>query len=428
MKKKGLIAILIIIVLAIGGYQIVKSTVGKSSVEYQFAAISRGDLETTISATGTLTPLVMIDVGTQVSGTIDTVMVDFNDTVTAGQILAVLDTTVLSSTVLDAEVNVEKCEALLEQADYNYRLNKSLYNKGMISEADSVPTAASYKTQVASLKSAQVALDRARRNLEYAVIRSPISGIVIEKSTESGQTVAASFSTPTLFVIAQDLSRMEILAEVDESDIGQIKNGQNVRFEVATYSNKEFTGVVKQIRLQPQTVSNVVTYTVVVEANNDEGFLLPGMTATIDFITDRRTDVLLVPAKALRFQPSESQLEAFRDSRRQQAETHRNSAPPLAGDSTSARPGFPPGAPGQGDSTMTQNMSVAWYIDSLGQIAAAPLRTGMTDGTNTEILASRELTEGMKVITGTGTDATAQKKTTSTFQGPGGPGGPPAGL
>jgi HlyD family secretion protein len=409
MKRKGILITLIVLILGVAGYQIVKSTSGKSSTEYQFATIARGNLETTISATGTLTPLVSIDVGTQVSGTIDTVLVDYNDTVRAGQILAVLDTTVLSAAVIDAEANLEKNEAMMEEAQFNYDLNKNLFEKKMVSEADSVPTSVSLKSQRASLKSAQVALDRARRNLEYAVIRSPISGIVIEKEVETGQTVAASFSTPTLFVIAQDLSKMEILAEVDESDIGQIKVGQNVRFEVAAYSNEEFTGAVQQIRLQPKTVSNVVTYTVVIEAENRDGLLLPGMTATIDFVTDSRDDILMVSSKALRFQPTEEQL----------AEVFKNMPKP------SDRPAGAPPAGQRPDSAMMQSMGTVWYLDSLNQLTPIPVQTGMTDGTNTEILSSRGLTEGMKVIAGTGASATTTKKTTSSF---GGPGGPPPGM
>lgn len=413
MKKKWLLTILIVLALAAGTYQMVKSTANKSSSEYQFASISRGDLESTISATGTLTPLVTIDVGTQVSGTVESVMVDYNDTVKVGQVLAVLDRTLLSAAVSDAEANVEKNEAMLEGADYNYQLNKNLFSKGMVSQADSVPISVNLKTQQATLKSAKVALDRAKRNLEYAVITSPIGGIVIEKNTEAGQTVASSFSTPTLFVIAQDLSRMEILAEVDESDIGQIKDGQNVRFEVATYSNKQFPGVVKQVRLQPKTVSNVVTYTVVVEAQNEDGLLLPGMTATIDFVIDSRTDILLVPTKALQYKPSDTQLAAFISNLAQQPRPDSLQTPP-------------PTAPTNG--TPPQDMGVVWYLNSLGQLANAPLKTGLSDGTNTEILASRDLTEGLNVITGTGSTASAQKTTSSALKMGPGLGGPPPGM
>lgn len=403
-KRKALWTILATIVLAVGTYGIVRSRIGKTSTVYQFAEITKGNLESTISATGTLTPLTKIDVGTQVSATIDTVMVDFNDTVKAGQVLAVLDTTVLSSSVHDAEANVERSEAAVQQAEYNYQLNKSLYSQGLTSGSDSVQTAVDYKTQLANLKSAKIALSRAKRNLEYAVILSPISGIVIEKNIEAGQTVAASFSTPTLFVIAKDLSRMEILAQVDESDIGEIKTGQPVRFEVATYADKKFTGVVKQIRLQPATVSNVVTYTVVVEAANDEGFLLPGMTATIDFITDTRTDILLVPAKALKYQPSETEFAAAMVNL-----PH----PPQGG-----------AVPPPPDSASAQSMGVVWYQDAQGQLAPAPIRIGMSDGSNTEIVDTRDLTVGMKVIVGTGESTTTQKKSSSF----GGPGGPPMGL
>ena len=268
------------------------------------------------------------------------------------------------------------------------------------------------KTQTASLKSAQVALDRANRNLQYAVIRSPINGIVINKNVEAGQTVAASLSTPTLFSIAEDLSRMEILTEVDESDIGQIKEGQDVQFEVAAYMNQEFKGKVKQVRLQPKTGSNVVTYTAVVEAENKAGLFLPGMTATVNFVTESHADVLLVPNKALRFQPSEEVLAAYRASRKQQ--------PGNRSDSTRARGQFSSamrqegGGQWQGrEGGMPKNMAMVWYLDSLGHLSGAPLRTGMSDKSNTEIAGSRILTEGMQVIVGLSEDSSAKTTTTA---------------
>jgi HlyD family secretion protein len=421
-RRKGLWIILAAFVLAVGTYGIVRSMMNKTSTVFQTASITRGNLESTISATGTLTPLTKIDVGTQVSATIDTVMVDFNDTVRTGQVLAVLDTTVLSASVHDAEANLERCEAAVEQAEYNYKLNKSLFSKGMTSNSDSVETAVNYKTQLANLKSSKIALSRAKRNLEFAVILSPISGIVIEKNVEAGQTVAASFSTPTLFVIAKDLSSMEILTQVDESDIGQIKTGQKVRFEVATYAGKEFTGTVKQIRLQPATVSNVVTYTVVVEAANETGLLLPGMTATVDFITETRQDVLLVPSKALKFQPTEAQLATAMADR--PAPPAGNTAPPPSGAAPAGAPGMGGTPPNMPDSASMQSISMVWYLDSAGKLTPAPIKIGMSDGTNTEIVTTHELSSGTKVVIGTGDSSSATKKTSSF----GGPGGPPMGM
>lgn len=392
MKKRTSLYVAIIIIVAAGAYLLVYGLPGSTAEHYEFVTVTRGDIENTVSATGTLSPVTTIEVGTQISGTIDSIFADFNDTIRAGQILVVLDTLLLKASVLDAEAGLERAEAQLAQAQADYDRNKSLFEKNLISDATWLPFAINLKSQNAAVKSARATLDRNRRNLELAVIRSPIDGIVIGRTVEAGQTVAASLSTPTLYVIAQDLARMEILADVDESDIGQIKVGQDVRFEVASYLNEKFTGSVTQIRLQPKTVSNVVTYTVVVEAANDRGLLLPGMTATVDFITARHTDVLLIPSRALRFQPSEKALAAY------QARMEKNR--PAKPDSASiATPGRPAAMRGQMRQRPSDAVTV-WYLDSLGQLAAAPLRTCMTDGSNTEVIGSPVLNDGMRIISG----------------------------
>lgn len=396
MRKKSLIYILIVLVIAAAGYWLLRSKTSKAATGYEFATVTRGNIENTVSSTGTLAPVTSVQVGTQVSGTIDSVYVDYNDRVREGQILAVLDTTLLKAAVLDAQATIQRSEAALEQAQAEYDRNKVLFDRGLISEMDFLPYQVGLKTQKATMTSSQAALDRAKRNLSYAVIRSPINGTVIERNVDAGQTVAASLATPTLFIIAKDLSRMQILAAVDESDIGQIKDGQEANFQVLAYADKNFTGTVKQIRLQPQTVSNVVTYTVVIEARNDEGLLLPGMTAMVDFITEKRDDVLMVPNKALKFQPSQEIVDKFRAERQKEAR-NRGGAPG----------GMPPDSAGMaarfhsGSGMMEgghRNFSMVWFVDSLGEVMGAPLRTGMTDGTNTEIVGSRVLKEGMQVI------------------------------
>lgn len=420
MKKRISILGAIAAAIVIGGYFFIYGFPGPAAEEYEFTKITRGDIEITVSSSGTLSPVTTVEVGTQVSGTIDSVFVDFNDIVREGQVLAVLDTALLKAMVLDAEATLERGEAQLEKAQAEHDRNQTLFNRGLISEADFLPYRVEVKTQKATIKSATAGLDRARRNLEYAVIRSPINGIVIGKSVEAGQTVAASLSTPTLFIIAQNLSSMEILAEVDESDIGQIEVGQDVRFEVAAYADREFSGKVRQIRLQPRTVSNVVTYTAVVEADNDDGLLLPGMTATVDFITSKCTDALLVPAKALRFRPAQQQLEDFFARRQVGADR------PLAGDrpdSSSVGPRPPSDMGGTAGRSRPRDAAMIWYIDSVGQLAAAPLRTGLSDGTNSEVLASRVLTEGMAVIIGTKSGKSSDQERTSSPAGAGGFGG-----
>ncbi len=418
MKKRVLISIIIVVILfALAGviYSIIS---GDKETQYQFGEVTRGTLESTISSSGTLTPVTTLEVGTQVSGTIAHIYVDFNDKVEKGQLLAVLDTVTLKASVLDAQANMEKAEAQLEEAQAEYDRNMPLFEKELLSEAEFLPYRFNLKTQKANFKSAQASLQRAERNLKYAMIYSPISGMVIQRNVEEGQTVAASFSTPTLFKIAEDLSQMEILAAVDESDIGKIAEGQAVRFDVQAYPDKKFTGVVKQVRLEPETVSNVVTYTVVIRATNEEKILLPGMTATIDFIIDKSENALLVPNKALRFEPDEKVVEEF-------FKTMRKEQPPFP-DSTRSRQGAMPRGqnfpvPGQGGSGLagvqkSKDMGQVWYLDQNGKLTMDFIRTGTTDGTNTEVLRSRGLQEGMKVITGT--ESTDSKKISSQNSGP----------
>ncbi len=402
----------LLILIAVAAYLFFHKSFAATSSGYEFATVSRGDIENTVSATGTLAPITSVDIGTQVSGTIDSVYVDYNDRVKEGQVLAVLDTTLLRSSVLDAEASLERVQAQLLQAQVEYNRYQRLFDSSLVSDAEFLPYQVAFKSQQASLKSAQVALDRASRNLQYAVIRSPISGVVINKNVEGGQTVAASLSTPTLFSIAEDLSNMEILADVDESDIGQIKMGQPVQFEVAAYMNKEFTGVVSQVRLQPRTVSNVVTYTVVVQAKNEEGLLLPGMTATITFTTEKHAGVLLIPSKAMRFQPSEKEVAAFRERRQKQMRSVPDSAHAVGRGPSSMRQGMAADSQAHNGSS-PRSMTTVWYLDSLGQLSAAPIRTGMTDKANTEVVGSRVLTEGMKIIVGVA-EPSSTKTTTTT--------------
>jgi HlyD family secretion protein len=363
-----------------------------SGSTYQFAEVTRGDLENTISATGTVNPVSTVEVGTQVSGIIDVLNVDFNDVVRKGQILAVLDTSLLKAAVLDARAQVDRNQALHQQALADEGRNRPLFEKGFISEQEFLPLEIAVKTTRAGLQSAQVALDRAETNLSYAVIRSPIDGTVIEKAVEEGQTVAASLQAPVLFIIAEDLSQMEIHAQVDESDIGSVLEGQAVRFDVQAYPDEIFTGTVKQVRLQPATVQNVVNYTVVVDAPNPDGLLLPGMTATIDFVVEQRENVLLVSSAALRLQPTQEMMEQLRRTMRQRFESLPDSVKNLhrAGMSREG----PPGGGSihsllSGENT-SGDIAALWFFDQQGCLNMLPVRKGTTDGQQTEITALQD--------------------------------------
>ncbi len=413
MKKWIAIILIAVVVVIVVVFALRRGGGGADAERYEFVSVERGDLENIITSTGTLSAVGTVEVGTQVSGSVSHVLVDYNQGVTAGQVLAVLDTTMLSASVRDARATVMRADALREQAGRDLARADDLLDSELISDAEFEDAGTSSKSAEASLLSAVASLDRALANLSYAVIRSPIDGTVIMRSVEPGQTVAASFSTPTLFIIAEDLSEMEIRALVDESDIGQIKEGQNVHFTVEAYIDEEFEGTVRQVWLQPQTVQNVVNYTVVIDAANKSGLLYPGMTATVDFMIDEVRDVLLVSNAALRFQPSESMIEEFRsamqermkdmsDSERQEMSAERGGAPGAVGTGGRGSPGGGPGmgsGSGTGDGNAFGDAARLWYLDEEGRPSVARVRTGATDGRVTEIMDGRGITEGTNAIT-----------------------------
>lgn len=399
MKKKIYIGSILVIIVAILVYFLFLKNNNTETNKFIFAEVTRGDLNTTITSTGTLQAVSTVDVGTQVSGKIDKIFVDYNSNVKRGQILAILDTTNLALQVNNAITNLQKAQAQYEVAKAQYERDKSLYEKSFLSELDYVTSKSNYETAEANLKSAKTSLAQAKTNLGYAFIYSPINGKILNRNVEEGQTVAASLSAPTLFTIAEDLSKMQILANVDESDIGQIKVGQLAKFTVQAYPDKEFTGKVVQIRLGSNVISNVVNYTVVVNAENDDNLLLPGMTATIDFYVDQRTNVLMIPNAALRFQPTEQMrteyMARMQKEREKLPDSIKQRFQGFAGNGGSQnRMG------GFGSGSSNKSRGTFWYIDENGNPAMGFAQLGLSDGKNTEIVRSRMLKEGTKVITG----------------------------
>lgn len=392
--KKTLLLIIAVLLLATGGYYYF-SLSEKTNDEYDFAELTRGDIFSTITSTGTLEAVTKVEVGTQVSGKIEKIYYDYNDEVNQGQLLALLDTTFLSASVNDAEASLSRMEALQEEADKKFELAKTLFEKQMISEIDYISAKTAAKTADANLQSSRSSLERAKTNLQYAFIKSPITGTIISRNIEEGQTVAASLQAPTLFTIANDLSNMEILASVDESDIGEIKKGQRVKFTVPAYWDKEFEGYVRQIRLQPNIVSNVVSYTVVVNAKNDESLLLPGMTATLDFYISEAVDVIKIPASALNFRPSAEAMQSFFEKRMAAREKDV--------DSTRGRARFNfqgkrDSGQNNGVSTRNNNRKQIWYFYENGELEMMPVQVGIDDGKFYELVRGRNIVEGMKVI------------------------------
>jgi HlyD family secretion protein len=357
---------------------------------YRFAKLDRGTIHATVSATGTLSATRTVEVGTQASGQIAAMYVDYNDQVKKGQLIARIDPKLEQQAVADAQAGRAKAQAQLTQTRLEYERNKPLHDQKIITDVDFNTAQSNYAVAQANLTSAEIALDKARQNLTYTNIYAPIDGIVVERDMDVGQTVTASLSTPKLFTVATDLARMQILASVDESDIGAIKVGQSATFTVEAYPNRSFTGTVRQVRLNSTTTNNVVNYTAVINIQNPDRTLLPGMTATVTFLTGAADGVLTVPNMALRFQPMGVAL---------------------------PRPSGPGGA--------------LWYLDGAGKLAVRPVHAGLTDGLRTQVDGAG-LAAGMSVIVGTsqGVSAPGGAAMTNPFQQQnnrrgGGPPGPP---
>ncbi|MES2396914.1 MAG: efflux RND transporter periplasmic adaptor subunit, partial [Bacteroidota bacterium] len=303
MKKKTIFITTGILIAVAVFYFIYKNKNGTNKTEYIFSQVKKGTITKDITATGALNAFQTIDVGTQVSGIISKIYVDFNDIVKQGQIIAMIDTVVLVASVTDAEAVFLKTKVLFLQQEKEYERYKELLAKNAVSQSDYDQVDANYLSAKSTLKSAEAQLNRAKINLKYATITAPISGIVISKNVNVGQTVAASFATPTLFTIANDLKKMQLQAKIDEADIGQIKKGQSVKFNVDAYPDLTFSGIVDQIRLQPVTTQNVVNYSVMINVPNPDLKLLPGMTANLSVQVDEHKDVFLVPLSATFFNP-----------------------------------------------------------------------------------------------------------------------------
>lgn len=280
----------------------------KTGFTYSEAEAAKQDIVNSVTATGTIEPVTSVDVGTQVSGVISKLYVDYNSVVKAGQVIAELDRTNLMSELSSAQASLKSAQSELDYQKTNYERYKALYDKGLISANDFEQARLSYVQAQQRTRQQKESVKKAQTNLGYATITSPIDGVVLSKEVEEGQTVASSFSTPTLFKIARDLTDMRVIADVDEADIGDVKEGQRVTFTVDAFPDDTFEGQVTQVRQEATTESNVVTYEVVISAPNDDLKLKPGLTANVVILTMEAKDVLAVPSKALRFTPREAML------------------------------------------------------------------------------------------------------------------------
>ena len=397
--------------------------------------VTLATIATTISATGSLEPVDQVEVGTQVSGDISKINADFNSKVKKGQVIAELDKSKLKATLMQAEIAYKSA-----QTDYNYK--ESTYNRvKKLAESHSA-SAVELETAEYNMNAAKLAMERsenevnqAKLNLSYATIKSPIDGVVLTRAVEVGQTVAASMSTPTLFVIAKDLSQMKVMADVDEADIGQVKAGQRVEFTVDAFQDEKFKGSVQEVRLSPTTTSNVVTYTVVITAENPEQKLLPGMTATCTIVTQEVENAVAIPVKALKFSPAEGTPMA--DPKEFPRPSKGEFAANAAGDSAAAKSDdFPPpppdmgaggppaggpggfGPPGMSKSGKKKGQRPKLtgnhvWVSINGKAAPRPVKIGISDGVNVQIL--KGLSEGDSVVVSqeTLTSATTEKSKAS---------------
>lgn len=317
-KKKVMIGLAGIVIIA-GGFFLFSGRKAGGRIVLETEKVGRTSITNVVTATGTVEPVTEVDVGTQVSGIIDKLYVDYNDVVTAGQLIAEMDKVTLEAELQSATAQLDKSKSEYEYQQKNYARSKVLFEKKLISDTEYETATYNYEQAKANYEESQASMVKVRRNLEYATITSPINGVVINKAVEEGQTVAAGFETPTLFTIAADLTKMQIIADVDEADIGSVQDGQRVSFTVDAYPNDVFEGKVEQIRLgessdsstssSSSSSSTVVTYEVVISADNPDLKLKPRLTANITIYTMERNDVLSIPNKALRFIADASMLE-----------------------------------------------------------------------------------------------------------------------
>lgn len=400
-----------------------------SEPKFRTAKVERGDIILRVSATGTLNALTTVQVGTQVSGIIAELHADYNSVVKKGDIIAKLDDTFLKAQVAEAEANLYKASVTLKEAERNYKRARELFARGFISEAELNQAEANYESSKATVKQMEAALERAKTNLQYATIKTPIDGIVISRNVDRGQTVAASLQAPTLFTIAQDLKQMRLEASIDEADIGKIKENQIATFTVDSFPEERFIGRVSQIRLEPITVQNVVTYTVIIDVPNPELKLRPGMTANVSILIDRRHDVLRVLALSLQLKPDPKDISPLAKKAEEKTENTQQQAQPNQEqrrmfNPSGERRGFFPGMGGMNpeffrrmrERTQSEE-AIVYTIGPDKKLIPVKIKKGLSDGTFVEIV-SGDLKEGQEVVIGSSTLAS------STQQGAMRPGSP----
>lgn len=428
MKKKIILSSLIFVVIVgiVLGLTLFNHNKDKN-IKYKKEPLKRGNIEATVVTTGSLNPVNTVDVGSQVSGRIVNLYADFNSHVKKGQIVAELDQSLYLTRLKQNEANFESAKASLEKAKVTlenlkkkYNRSLDLFQKQLISYEEKETAETQYYNGKADLKSTEARLEQAKSQLDsskvdlaYTIIKSPIDGLVISRNVNVGQTVAASFQAPVLFQIANDLSKMQVECSVDEADIGKIKEGQKARFTVDAFPDKTFTGKVVQVRYSPEIVQNVVTYTTIVEVNNPEMKLRPGMTATVSIITGEAKNVLMVANAALRFTPSlspeemkeimESLKKEMAARRRPPSQTGVSNQKQNVEPSTKRQQPFRMGGFGS-QANKSKKLARVWIENDKGKVRPIFIKTGVTDNSFTEVIHG-DLKEGQLIITGIGSES-----------------------
>lgn len=401
MKKRNILILLVLVIAAAITWYFISRHSSDDQITFETVKATKGTVSNSVTATGTIQAIKTVQVGTQVSGVIKKIHVDYNSRVKKGQLLAQLDETPLRAALAQSSATVQAAQADLVYKKETYDRNKILFEKQLISKAEWDQAVYNYNSSKANLLSAQATNERNKVNLDYASIYSPIDGVVLNRAVDEGQTVAASFNTPTLFSIANDLTRMQVQANVDEADIGQVQMDQHVEFTVDAYPDQSFNGTVTQIRLQPVVTNNVVTYTIIIEAPNPDQKLMPGMTATANIFISEVKDVLTLSNRAFRFNPDQKTLSLMMKGKS------------LPENNASQRSGSRENMNRQKDNQEGGEASKPAHIwvKKGADFFGTRIQTGLSDGSNTEIKSG--LNAGDEVVVSAGSDEKAKTSSTS---------------
>jgi len=423
-----------VVVIAVIAFLILRPNKKNEAYTFETAKVEKGKISNIVTATGTIEAVTSIEVGTQVSGIIEKIYVDFNDIVKQGQLLAQLDKKQLTAQLEQSSASLDQAKAQLTYQEATFTRLKALYEKKLIAQSDYDQALYNYENAKSSVKNAQSSYDRNKVNLDYSTISSPIDGVVLNRAIEEGQTVAASFNTPTLFTIVNDLTQMEVETSVDEADIGKVKEGQRVEFTVDAYSEKKFEGKVSEVRIQPTTTNNVVTYSVILSAPNPDKELMPGMTASAIIYVEEKDSVLMLAGKATRFSPDMTFMQTqFEKMMKDMPDSVKAKMPgggamrfPTGGGqrpSGSAQMGAGNASGmGGGGFQMPQGMSMpanvkrVWIKDDKGGIRPTTVTTGIDNGNFVEIV--KGLKEGDEVIVSMSNSSKKEEATTNRPRGP----------